>query len=290
MNFFKHFADAHQGHALQMVRRHLGVTGLGQWWLLVELCVGKIEKARCEELGPDHCTFDFEINYLCQILGLKPKTLSKVLEVFARQNLVVIETLSEHSNNVPGTFQERSRNVPITFLERSKNVIRIKMPKILESLDRHAKKARQVRDQSGTKAGLDKDKDKDKEKERHPHTPSPASAGDGASVSHPLVSIWNRNRGKLPEVTRVNSARLSKIKKRYRDFTEPEWTEIVQRIAKNEFCLGGGEQGWRATFDWLLRPETGVNVLEGKYDKVSEKKPKGFSDSEWEFIFGEKRP
>lgn len=44
------------------------------------------------------------------------------------------------------------------------------------------------------------------------------------------------------------------------------WREVIARIAASDFCRGAGNRGWRATPDWLLRPETAPRVLEGQYD------------------------
>ena len=30
--------------------------------------------------------------------------------------------------------------------------------------------------------------------------------------------------------------------------------------------LSGGRRRWRASFDWLVRPDTAIKILEGKYD------------------------
>jgi hypothetical protein len=44
----------------------------------------------------------------------------------------------------------------------------------------------------------------------------------------------------------------------------------VKRIASSAFCTGTNDRGWRATPDWLLRPDTAAKVLEGKYDDLPE--------------------
>jgi hypothetical protein len=43
------------------------------------------------------------------------------------------------------------------------------------------------------------------------------------------------------------------------------WREVVRAIASSSFCVGQNGRGWRATFDWLVLPDTRVKVLEGKY-------------------------
>lgn len=45
-----------------------------------------------------------------------------------------------------------------------------------------------------------------------------------------------------------------------------DWVEVIERIQASPFCNGRNDRGWVATFDWLLKPETAVRVLEGKYD------------------------
>lgn len=85
----------------------------------------------------------------------------------------------------------------------------------------------------------------------------------------PLALIWNDKSGALPKVGGVNPSRLAKIKARMRERPDPGyWIGIVERIARSPFCQGDNQRGWRATFDWLLQPETHLKVSEGKYDRL----------------------
>lgn len=81
-----------------------------------------------------------------------------------------------------------------------------------------------------------------------------------------LAVIWNENCGKLARVSKSNAVRDRRAKARLTDHSEGEWMEIVKRIAGSDFCTGKGQRGWRATFDWLLQPDTSLKVLEGKFD------------------------
>jgi hypothetical protein len=86
-------------------------------------------------------------------------------------------------------------------------------------------------------------------------------------AAHPLVKIWNEHRGPLPEVKASNNARDRKSSARWKENPDERyWTEIVKLIATSSFCIGQNERGWRATFDWLLQPETHLKVSEGKYN------------------------
>lgn len=90
------------------------------------------------------------------------------------------------------------------------------------------------------------------------------SSGDDA---HPLLKIWNLNRGKLPGAKGMSSKRRAAANARWKEKPSTEyWTEVVQRMARSSFCQGGGQHGWKASFDFLLQPETHNKTLEGKYD------------------------
>lgn len=95
----------------------------------------------------------------------------------------------------------------------------------------------------------------------------------GANAPHPtssglprLVEIWNEHCGKLPKVQRTNRSRDSKIAVRWKEQSPDEWVGTVKKIAASDFCNGKSNTGWRATFDWLIKPETWLKVNEGKYD------------------------
>lgn len=84
----------------------------------------------------------------------------------------------------------------------------------------------------------------------------------------PLAEIWNQNRGSLPQVLGCSKTRLSSAKARWEEKPDPEyWATIVRKLAASSFCQGGGKDGWRATFDFLLQPDTQHKALEGKYDE-----------------------
>lgn len=43
------------------------------------------------------------------------------------------------------------------------------------------------------------------------------------------------------------------------------WTNVIDRIARSEFCRGKNDRGWVASIDFLLRPKTHIAVMEGQY-------------------------
>ena len=87
-----------------------------------------------------------------------------------------------------------------------------------------------------------------------------------------FVENWNNLvPGILSAVTTITTkrktainARLNETKKK--DNPQEYWTEVIKRILSSEFCIGNGPNGWKANFDWLIKPDTHIQVMEGKYD------------------------
>ena len=91
---------------------------------------------------------------------------------------------------------------------------------------------------------------------------------DNSSVApEGLMEVWNSNRGELPKALAMSPGRTRAAKARLSERSLDEWQNVIQRIANSPFCLGRNERGWVASFDWLLRPDTALRVLEGKYDE-----------------------
>ena len=92
-----------------------------------------------------------------------------------------------------------------------------------------------------------------------------------ASGSRPaapaLLEIWNTNCGSLPKANAVSGGRMTTWRTRWGDRPdEAYWVSVVQRLSKSSFCNGENDKGWRATIDFLLKPDTHLKTMEGKYD------------------------
>lgn len=97
-------------------------------------------------------------------------------------------------------------------------------------------------------------------KVRDQNAPSAPSPSD-------LLRIWNENRGGMLPARSLADDRVAKAKARLKQ--EPDlavWTDAISRAAKNPFTTGTNDRGWKAGFDWLLRPGTLAKILEGSLD------------------------
>lgn len=83
---------------------------------------------------------------------------------------------------------------------------------------------------------------------------------------HWLIKIWNENRGQLPEAKGLSEKRLKACTQRESEEPNQEiWVDVVRRLSQSDFCSGKNERGWVANFDFLLKPDTRIKVLEGQY-------------------------
>jgi len=101
-----------------------------------------------------------------------------------------------------------------------------------------------------------------------------AVSGDADSVAVGLspsdfFSAWNNVAGQvgLPLANTMSAKRLEAFE---RQCSDPEWIKdcaaAMKRIPELPFLQGTGKEGWKATIDWLLKPESVRSILGGKYD------------------------
>lgn len=107
-----------------------------------------------------------------------------------------------------------------------------------------------------------------------------SESGDSRPSPSSLAELWNsKSHQQMPKLNMTLFATSSKRWKAaaMRLKEQPDlayWTTVIERIASSSFCRGENDRGWRADFDFLVRPDTHAKVGEGKYDGRQEKKSK----------------
>lgn len=80
------------------------------------------------------------------------------------------------------------------------------------------------------------------------------------------VQAWNAHE-ELPTVLVVSSKRLTQLRSRRKDpFFVANWKTAIDRICQSSFLTGQNDRGWKADFDFFLRPDAVAKIMEGKYD------------------------
>jgi hypothetical protein len=84
-----------------------------------------------------------------------------------------------------------------------------------------------------------------------------------------LQALWNTEAyPALPRWQGMSDTRKRRAAARLREKPLQTWREVIRRLSASPFCRGEeGGTGWRASPDWILQPDVGDKVLEGKYDR-----------------------
>lgn len=120
-------------------------------------------------------------------------------------------------------------------------------------------------------------KKKEKElKEEEKKTSSLSSLSVSSEVevfAGELEKYFNATFGnRLPYLTRLTPQRMSAIGLLEKEFGRDVIFRMFENLQESPFLLGENERCWRVDFDWLLRPENFIKVLEGKFIKQTKEK------------------
>lgn len=63
----------------------------------------------------------------------------------------------------------------------------------------------------------------------------------------------------------LNATRKAMLKARIAEHGQETFEEVVRMAMESEFLKGQNNQGWRASFDWLIKPTNFDKVLSGNY-------------------------
>ena len=82
-----------------------------------------------------------------------------------------------------------------------------------------------------------------------------------------LMDVWNETVQHLPKAQRLTGQREKHASARLKDHPDLSfWRTVFARMDASPFCRGATGRGWRADFDFAIKPDTYAKVLEGKYD------------------------
>ena len=70
----------------------------------------------------------------------------------------------------------------------------------------------------------------------------------------------------IKQVKTVTPKRRSVIEARARENGKEALKTVADKSASSDFLNGKNDRGWLATFDWIMRPNNFVKVLEGNFD------------------------
>jgi hypothetical protein len=81
-----------------------------------------------------------------------------------------------------------------------------------------------------------------------------------------VVNAWNAVPG-VSHCRQLSASRRKALTKRLSDqWWRDNWRAAIARIPSARFLIGENKQGWKANFDWFLRPDSVLRILENAYD------------------------
>lgn len=116
-----------------------------------------------------------------------------------------------------------------------------------------------------TPSDTDTDTDIDTEKDKV-HVPGGTALAVTRTQPEALMNLWNDTVRRLPKAQKFTpDRRRHAVSRLLEEPALPIWRNAIVRLDASDFATGQGG-GWRADFDFLIRPGTLTKVLEGKYD------------------------
>jgi hypothetical protein len=236
VKFFKHYCDARNGITMNAIFEADGHRGVSCYWMLVEMCAERMNKKRDEEWSEDDCVFKIHDRELRSNLRVTRTTAASILRLYGTMAALRAELIG--------------------------SVWHIEFPKLLEILNRDAKRTRPGR---ATDAGNKKKKKEEKERER-----------DCVRASAPLPHLslrWNSLKGVIP-ITELDVRGYTRVAELEATRSSEEWDALFARVQASTFLIYKA----RATFLWVIEPANAKKIESGKYDDPDYAPPKGGID------------
>ncbi len=85
-----------------------------------------------------------------------------------------------------------------------------------------------------------------------------------------VVSLYHQFCPNLPKVQKVSENRKKRIKTIISEYGLNKVIQVFQTAGESSFLNGG--KGWKASFDWIMKTENFIKVLEGNYENKTNAK------------------
>ncbi len=132
----------------------------------------------------------------------------------------------------------------------------------VQMLQGNVTNVQQTNNKSTPEIELEIELEKDIEIELEHSTSTKADVSKSVDL-HKIMEVWN-NLG-LSKVKSINNNRLKLLKARIKEYSIDEVIQAIESINNSSFLKGQNNRGWIITFDWFIKPNNFVKVLEGNY-------------------------
>ena len=83
----------------------------------------------------------------------------------------------------------------------------------------------------------------------------------------PLIQKWNELPDAISKISTLkkDTQRYKMLSQRINEYGSDKILEAIDKIKQSSFLLGQNKSGWTITFEWFVRPNNFIKVLEGNY-------------------------
>lgn len=82
-----------------------------------------------------------------------------------------------------------------------------------------------------------------------------------------IMTLWNEvTSSPIPKCRGLTAKRISGVLKLEESFPVETVEKAFKAVNASKFCRGENDNGWKATFDWIIKPDSILKTIEGKYD------------------------
>ena len=81
-----------------------------------------------------------------------------------------------------------------------------------------------------------------------------------------IIDRWNELGLQNLRSVNPNTNRHKMLKARIKEYSFDDVIQAIENVKKSKFLQGQGKTGWMVTFDWIIKPNNFIKVLEGNYD------------------------
>lgn len=96
-----------------------------------------------------------------------------------------------------------------------------------------------------------------------------------------VIEIYNNYCTNLAQVQKLTEKRKVAINKLLKEINIEQFTQACIIANNSNFLIGDNDRNWKADFDFIIRPDKAVSILEGKYNFKKKDKMDDFKDL-WE--------
>ena len=85
-----------------------------------------------------------------------------------------------------------------------------------------------------------------------------------------IADMYNETCVSFPKCTALSESRKKAIKARLKTYSVSDFRKLFEKAQKSSFLKGKNNSSWSANFDWLIKDNNMVKVLDGNYDDKEE--------------------